>query len=190
MKYNIIYADPPWSFKTYSQKGKGRSPKYPVMTKSDIQALDVPSICADDCILFLWVTWPCLEEGLDLIKAWGFTYKTDGFLWVKKNKKSETPFWGLGYWTRANSEPCLLATKGNPKRIARDVHQIVHTSIQEHSRKPDEVRSRIVQLMGDVPRIELFARQKVEGWASWGNEVVSDVKLKKRGTDHGLQSKK
>lgn len=173
-KYNIIYADPPWTFKTYSQKGKEKkSPEahYPCMSKEDIQALPVQDLCADDCVLFLWVTMPCLEEGLELIKAWGFKYKTCGFVWVKRNKKSDSWFWGLGYWTRANAELCLIATKGKPKRISKSVHQICDSRIMEHSRKPAEIRDSIVELCGDIPRIELFARQRADGWDCWGNEV-------------------
>jgi len=112
-----------------------------------------------------------LQEGLDTIKSWNFKYKTCAFSWVKKNKKSDSLFWGLGYYTRSNNEICLLATKGKPKRISSSVHQVVLDKIREHSRKPDCVRDRIVQLCGDLPRIELFARQRVDGWDCWGNEV-------------------
>jgi N6-adenosine-specific RNA methylase IME4 len=173
-KYNIIYADPPWSFKTYSDKGKGKSPDkhYSCMIKQDIQNLPVPSICDKDCVLLLWVTAPCLHEGLELVEKWGFTYKTFGFTWIKQNKKSDSLFWGMGYYTRSNTEICLLATKGKPlKRLSKSVHQVVLSKIREHSRKPDEVRNRIVELFGDIPRIELFARQHFEGWDCWGNEV-------------------
>ena len=173
-KYNIIYADPPWSFKTWSKKGKEKKSSenhYPCMKKEDIQNLPIAEIAADDCVLFLWVTFPCLEEGLELIKAWGFTYKTCGFTWCKRNRKSDSWFWGLGYWTRANAEVCLLATKGNPKRVSKSVHQVCDARIREHSRKPDEIRDRIVQLCGDLPRIELFSRQISDGWDCWGNEI-------------------
>ena len=108
---------------------------------------------------------------IQTIKEWGFEYKTCAFSWVKKNKKSDSLFWGLGYWTRANNEICLLATKGKPKRVSKAVHQVVLDKIREHSRKPDCVRDRIVDLCGDLPRIELFARQKADGWDAWGNEV-------------------
>lgn len=141
------------------------------MNKKDIQKLPISRLCDDDCILFLWVTFPCLEEGLELIKQWGFTYKTCAFTWVKRNKKSNTWFWGLGYWTRANAELCLLATKGKPKRNSKSVHQIIDSRIREHSRKPDETRDRIIELCGDISRIELFARQEFDGWDCWGNEV-------------------
>ena len=172
-RYNVIYADPPWTFTAWSAKGTGRSAEqhYPCMKKADIQQLPVRDIAAEDCILFLWVTYPTLEEGLELIKAWGFAYKTCGFTWVKRCKKSDGWHWGMGYWTRANAEICLIATKGKPKRVSRGVHQVVDARIREHSRKPDEVRDRIVELCGDVPRIELFARQRAPGWDCWGNEV-------------------
>lgn len=188
-KYNVIYADPPWLFKTYSEKGKGKSPEqhYVCMTIEDIKNLPIGTIAEDDCVLFMWVTFPLLQEGLDTIKAWGFTYKTCAFNWIKRNKKADTPFWGCGYWSRANSEICLLATKGNPKRISAGVHQVieeweseaVNTRIEAHSKKPDEVRDRIVALVGDLPRIELFARQGTPGWDVWGNEVDCDIELLK-----------
>ena len=129
------------------------------MKKEDLQRLPIKNICEDDSVLFLWVTFPCLEEGLELIKQWGFTYKTCGFTWVKRNKKSDSWFWGLGYWTRANAELCLIATKGKPKRVSKSVHQVCDARVMEHSRKPSEIRDRIVELCGDVPRVELFARQ-------------------------------
>jgi N6-adenosine-specific RNA methylase IME4 len=179
-KYNIIYADPPWQFKTYSDKGKGRAPEkhYNTMSKTDIQQLNISSISADNAVLFLWVTFPCLKEGLELIEKWGFAYKTCAFNWVKRNKRNtNTWFWGLGYWTRANSEICLLATKGNISRVSKSVHQIIESPIEAHSKKPEETKSRIVQLMGDLPRIELFARQQTDGWDVWGNEVETDIVL-------------
>ena len=179
-KYNVIYADPPWTFKTYSNKGKGRSAEqhYPCMTIDDIKNLPVQKIAADDCILFIWVTFPLLKEGLDVIDSWGFTYKTCAFNWVKKNKVSDSWFWGMGYWTRSNSELCLLATKGRPKKISSSVHQVIDSRIQEHSQKPDVVKDKIVQLVGDLPRVELFARQPTEGWHVWGNEVDCDIQFK------------
>lgn len=174
-KYNIIYADPPWQYQVWSMDtGLGRSAEshYKTMKKEDIQKLPIENICAKDCVLFLWVTAPCLLEGLELVQKWGFEYKTFGFTWVKTNKKSDSLFWGMGYYTRANTEICILATKGKPlPRLSKSVHQVVLSKIREHSRKPDEVRDRIVELFGNVPRIELFARQKIDGWDCWGNEV-------------------
>ena len=171
--YDIIYADPPWYFKTYSNKGNKRSAvlHYNCLDIHDIYNLPVGRISNNDCILFLWVIDPMLPEAMEVIKKWGFKFKTVAFTWVKENKKSEGYFTGLGYWTRANPEMCLLATKGNPKRISKNVNQLVIDKRREHSRKPDCVRDRIVELMGDLPRIELFARQKVKGWDCWGNEV-------------------
>jgi N6-adenosine-specific RNA methylase IME4 len=174
-KYKIIYVDPPWTFKTYSDKGKERkSPEnhYRCMTIDDIYNLPVDKIADDDCVLFLWVTFPLLQEGLETIKRWGFQYKSVGFNWIKRNKKAtQTWFWGLGFWTRSNSELCLLATKGKPKRISKSVHSVVDTPIEKHSKKPDVVRERIVELCGDVDRIELFAREKIDGWDCLGNEI-------------------
>ena len=178
-KYNIIYADPPWQYKVWSKKGNGRSAESHYKTlgiKEIVNMKDfIKDISADDCVLFIWITYPCLKEAIQVIEEWGFTYKTCGFAWVKRNKKANSWFWGMGYWTRANSELCLIATKGKIKRISRKVHQIIDTSIEEHSKKPAIVRDRIVELMGDLPKIELFAREKADGWDVWGNEVNSDV---------------
>lgn len=178
-KYNIIYADPPWHYKVYSKKGAGRSAEshYPTMSIEEISKLPISKIAAENSALFIWVTFPQLKEVFNVIEAWGFTYKTVAFTWVKLNKKNDSLFWGMGYWTRSNSEICLLATKGAPKRQSAAVHQVILSHIEEHSKKPDEIRNRIVDLMGDLPRIELFARQKVDGWDAWGNEIQSDIEL-------------
>ncbi len=181
-KYNIIYADPPWQYRVWSKKGSGRSAEshYPTMSKKEIANLPIQNICEKDSVLFLWVTFPCLVEGIELIKSWGFDYKTIGFTWVKKNKKSPSWFWGMGYYTRANAEICLLATKGKPlKRISKAVHSIIDTPIEKHSKKPDCARDRITQLFGELPRIELFARQHADGWDCWGNEVEDMVVLER-----------
>ena len=149
--------------------------------------MPVSDICDQEAALFLWVTAPCLPEGIELIEKWGFTYKTIAFTWIKKNKKANTLFWGMGYYTRANAEFCLLATRGKTlKRIARNVHSVIESKVREHSRKPDEVRDRIVALFGDLPRIELFARQKTDGWDVWGNEV--DKFNEVQPNQYGLQS--
>lgn len=142
------------------------------MTKEEIQKLPIQRICDKNCVLFLWVTIPCLLEGLELINKWNFKYKTVAFVWVKTNKKSDSLFWGLGYYTRANVELCLLATKGNGlPRVNKGIHQIICSPIREHSRKPDETREKIVSLFGNVPKIELFARESFNGWYCWGNEI-------------------
>lgn len=173
-KYFIIYADPPWR---YNQKGvSGAAEKhYPTMSIEELCALPVAEISASDSVLFLWTTFPQLPSALQLIKAWGFSYKTVSFVWLKKNRKSDSWLCGMGFWTRGNAEICLLATKGHPKRKAANVHQFIISPIREHSRKPDEAREKIVALMGDLPRIELFARQTSPGWDVWGNEVESTL---------------
>lgn len=142
------------------------------MTKDEIQKLPVLSISAKDSVLLLWVTAPCLIEGLELIKTWGFTYKTVAFTWIKQCIKSNKIFTGMGYYTRANAEFCLLATKGRVlERKSHSVSSVVLSHREQHSKKPNEVRNRIVELFGDIPRIELFARQHADGWDCWGNEV-------------------
>lgn len=175
-KYNIIYADPPWRYQQKSLQGAAEK-HYPTMDIEELCALPVEQLSEKDCVLFLWATFPMLAEALKLIKAWGFKYKTVGFVWIKRNKKSPTWFFGLGFWTRGNAEICLLAVRGKPKRKSASVHQLIISPIEEHSKKPDETRSRIVELLGDVPRIELFARQKTPGWDVWGKEAPDSVEL-------------
>lgn len=171
-KYNIIYADPPWTYKDKALSGnRGAGCKYDVMDTKDICKLPVSDIAAENALLFMWVTMPKLNECFELIKAWGFEFKTCAFVWVKKNKKADSLFWGMGNWSRANAEICLLAIKGKPKRQAANVHSVIISPIEEHSKKPAETRDRIVQLCGDLPRIELFARQTADGWDCFGSEI-------------------
>lgn len=172
-KYQIIYADPPWKYHNYGYKEavRGSEKEYGSMSTDQLIALPVANLLDNTAILFLWSTSPCLIYAVKLIKAWGFEYKTKAFCWIKMNKNSAGLFWGMGNWTRSNSEDCLLAVKGNPKAQAHDIHQILMTPVSQHSRKPDElVRDNIIKLCGDLPRIELFARRQVEGWDCWGNE--------------------
>lgn len=171
-KYQVIYADPPWQYRDKALAGdRGSACKYPVQSEQWLQSLPVNDLAGPDACLFLWVTMPKLPVCFDVLESWGFVYKTVAFTWVKRNKKAPSWFWGMGSWTRANAELCLLATKGKPKRVSASVHSVVDTPIEGHSKKPDAVRERIVQLCGDVPRIELFARQEIEGWDCWGDEV-------------------
>ena len=186
-KYQIIYADPAWS---YNDKMETHSfselNHYQGMPLEDICALDVGGVAEKNSVLFMWAVSPLLPESLEVIKAWGFKFKTIAFVWSKKYKNG-TPVVNLGRWTMGNVEICLLATKGQPKRIKNNVRQLVEELRLEHSRKPDEVRKRIVELMGDLPRIELFARDRgdkdlwgvnrMDGWDTWGNEVKCDIEL-------------
>ena len=169
-KYNVIYADPAWA---YSAGGAKRNAKrhYDTMKPEEIYALPVQDLAADHCVLFMWATFPNLEIALEAIKRWGFTYKTIGFVWVKRNKKADSWFMGGGNYTRSNAEICLIGVKGKLKRLSASVHSVCDAPRREHSRKPDEIRDRIVQLYGDVPRIELFARETAPGWDAWGNET-------------------
>jgi N6-adenosine-specific RNA methylase IME4 len=178
-KFSVIYADPPWTFETYSGKGKERSAErhYDTMSLTALAAMPVRELAGDDCALFLWAVCPELPGALDIIKAWGFSYKTVGFVWVKTTKNAESIslsgdglHWGMGYWTRANAELCLLATKGSPTRLAMDVPQIIISPVGEHSAKPEETRKRIERLLPG-PYLELFARGHAERWTTWGNEV-------------------
>ena len=179
-KYQVIYADPPWDYQQCRLSGSAKK-HYPTMRIEKLCALPVAEIADRDCALFLWATFPQLPEALRLIKAWGFVYKTVAFVWLKQNRKALTWFYGLGFWTRSNAEICLLATKGHPKRQSAGIHQLVISPVERHSKKPDEVREKIVELMGDVPRIELFARQQTPGWDVWGNEVENSTVLLKEG---------
>lgn len=187
MKYDIIYADPPWAYK---QKGRGAAENhYPVMMTEELMNLPIRSIASDKAICFMWATFPNFAEALKLMAAWGFEYKTAAFVWVKKCKTKDSPFMGGGSYTRANAEPLLLGTSkkthARQQVINRSVKQIVATGEpeaiveprDEHSKKPDIFRDKIVELLGDVPRIELFARQRFPGWHAWGNEVDSDIIL-------------
>jgi N6-adenosine-specific RNA methylase IME4 len=172
-KYKIIYADPPWQFKNYNDKTASRfvGDHYSIMNTGDICGLPVNCIADKNCILFIWGTWPRLPDCLKVIESWGFKYKTLAFNWYKRNVRSRKLFMGMGYWTRSNSEYCLLATKGNPKRQSTGVFQIIEHPKMKHSKKPSVIRDKIVELVGDLPRIELFAREKTDGWDVWGNEV-------------------
>lgn len=173
MKRKIIYADPPWEYKDRAVAGKrGASFKYDVLSMAKLREMHwaIDQISDKDCALFMWTTYPMMDEAIGLIKTWGFNYKTVAFTWIKKTVKGKDHF-GMGHWTRANPEIVLLGIRGKPKVINHGVRNIVYSQVREHSRKPDEIRDLIVQLLGDLPRIELFARGRHKGWKSWGNEV-------------------
>ena len=178
-KYNIIYADPAWSYRDKRDKHTrmcgGALSHYPTMSVKDICSMPIKDITTDNSVLFLWATFPNLPEAFKVIEAWGFKYKTLGFSWIKTNKKNGKPFFGIGYYTKSNCEVCLIATKGKLKPVSNSVSSVIIEPKQAHSQKPESARNRIVELYGDLPRVELFARQKVEGWDCWGNEVESDI---------------
>ena len=184
-KYKIIYADPPW---TYAKTGGTRSSRgmakqfYPTMTIDEICSLPIREISDTNCLLFLWCPFPQIPNGLKVIKSWGFEYFGLAFLWIKKTNKGKD-FFGMGYWTRTNPEPCFLAIRGKMKPHSHGIRQLIYAPIQEHSKKPAIIRNKIIELCGDLPRIELFARpisdlfQKEDGWDVWGNEVESDIEF-------------
>lgn len=175
-KYQIILADPAWNFNFHKRNLKSKEHLYPTMKAKDIINLNIKELADDDCVLFLWIMNSEIPLALECIKSWGFKYKTVAFTWAKLTKNGKYHFGG-GNWTRSNPELCLLATKGKLKRISASVRNLVVSPLREHSRKPDEIRNNIIELLGDLPRIELFAREKTKGWDVWGNEVKSDIKL-------------
>ena len=176
-QYAIIYADPPWKYHTWTElkteklRRKCGSLCYPAMSTEDICALPVQNIAAEKCILFLWITMPKLNDVFKVIEAWGFIYKTCAFTWVKQNPSGNGIYSGLGHWTLANPELCLLSTHKKFPRRQFPVKQLVFAPRGRHSEKPSIVRDKIVKLVGDLPRIELFAREKTPGWDVWGNQV-------------------
>ena len=190
MMYNILYSDPPWPYDNM----KNRDPKmggitYPVMTLEDIKNFPIDELAADDCALFMWATMPKLREALEVIEAWKFRYTTCAFTWIKLNPTGKLiqdgkdvilhkgVYSGLGHWTNGNAELCLFAKRGRPKRVKKNVKQVIIAPRGRHSAKPPEIRDRIVELMGNLPRVELFAREEAEGWDVFGNEVSNSIDL-------------
>ena len=182
--FKTIAADPPWYFRTRTSVVSDRDPQrhYPVMPLKEISALPVSAIAAPDAHLWLWATGPCLPQAFDVIKAWGFRYSGMGLVWIKL-KRNHNPnqlrvapmiegdlFVGLGFTTRKNVEYCLLARRGNAKRIAKDVREVIMAPVRRHSQKPDEAYARMERYAAG-PRCELFARERRDGWAVWGNEI-------------------
>lgn len=183
-KYRIIYADPPWK---YVQDKKSRdfravtSEHYETLTTEELCNLNVKDISADSSILLMWATFPTIKEAFKVMEAWGFEYKTVGFVWVKKTKDLKKNAWGMGFYTRSNVEICLIGIKKGSKMkdlvVYHGVHQIIESVRLRHSEKPSEARDKIIELCGKKKRIELFAREKVKGWDVWGNEVKSNIKI-------------
>ncbi|MEY8001576.1 MT-A70 family methyltransferase [Clostridium sp. Mt-5] len=176
-KYQVIYTDPPWSYRQQGKTARGIAANhYSTMSTEDICNLPVRDIATDTSVLFIWSTFPNIREAFKVIDAWDFIYKTAAFVWIKKNKRNkDTNFWGMGAYTRANAEVCLLAvskgTKPGKQILRHDIHQIIEAPVMLHSEKPREARDRIEMLFGDVPRIELFAREKALGWDALGYEI-------------------
>ena len=185
--FGALLCDPPWRYEVWSGetavKSRGlpgtfvsASVHYETMSADEISALPVEQLAADDSVLFLWITWPCLLQSIALMNSWGFEYKTCAFAWMKGHAGQLEMFrddmdasMGMGYWTRANSEVCLLATRGKPKRLNADVRQGIIAPRREHSRKPDCVRERIERLVSG-PYLDLFSRRTRDGWTCWGAE--------------------
>lgn len=174
--YGTILADPPWSFKTWS--GKTGTPHrcaadhYGVTETPALADLPVRYLAAPDCALFMWVVDSHLPDAFTLAEAWGFTFKTRAFEWVKLTSTGK-PKIGMGYWTRKQTETCLLFTTGKPRRLSKGVRQLIEAPRREHSRKPDEQYTRIEALVGG-PYIELFARRAHPGWDCWGDEAPTE----------------
>lgn len=181
-KYQVLLIDPPWKYNSRANHKTrfrgGAEGHYSLMTDTDLAALPVSSIADESAVLFMWATFPRIEFALDLIRCYGFKYKTVGFTWCKLNPKNGQPFFGVGYYAKSNAEICLLATRGKTiKPATNSVSSLVLTPRREHSRKPDEVRQRIELMYPMQTKIELFAREKVDGWDCYGNEVASDIEL-------------
>ena len=168
--FGLIMADPPWSYEMYSARGYAKSPEahYSTMNLDSLKALPVETLAAADCLLWLWALGPQLPQALELINAWGFTFKTSGH-WAKVGLSGKQHF-GTGYILRNAGEPYIIATRGAPK-TTRSVRSVIIAPVREHSRKPDEAFTAAEQLMPDAQRLELFARQRRPGWSAWGNEI-------------------
>lgn len=174
-KYELLYVDPPWDYKNAGVKGAA-SAEYTTMKKKDIMALPIGALGSPSSVLFMWATYPTLPDALEVMSAWGYAYKTLGFQWLKVYKNGD-PRTGLGWWTRANTEPCLIGVRPDSRRrLDNTVSQLILTEelvvaeIGRHSEKPPIVREKIIKLMGDLPAVELFARQRAPGWDCWGND--------------------
>jgi N6-adenosine-specific RNA methylase IME4 len=180
-KYKIIYADPPWQFsnkKTGGSMKSGAASHYLTTGIDGLKALDVNSIADDDCTLIMWWVGAMPQEAIDLVNAWGFKLKNmNGFVWNKLTAKGN-PFFGMGFRTRAGSESAIIATKGKPKVLSRSVRAVHSYPVSKHSKKPLEFRDHIVEVCGDLPRLEMFARESAQGWDVFGNEAPNSIEVK------------
>lgn len=179
-KYSVILADPPWKFEVW-EKGSGSDRAaekyYPTLSLEDICAIPVANIAADNCALFIWCVWPSLFDARHVIEAWGFTYRTLGFEWIKLNKSGYGPHMGLGYYTRSNSEPCLLAVRGSMPVQNRGKRNLIFAPVSDHSAKPNDQYTIIEDLYPETKKIELFTRNPRNGWDYWGNNVKGGIDI-------------
>lgn len=180
-KFDVILADPPWLYKreeTGGSMNSGALSKYPVMSIEAIASMPIGKFAAENCALFIWVVSPKLYDGIDEIwKSWGFRYVTKAWTWVKANKSGFGFFTGMGHYTRANTEDCLLCIKGSMPVASHAIQALIYYPVREHSRKPDDQYRKIETLYPNARYLELFARRKRQGWASWGNEIDCDVDI-------------
>lgn len=179
--YSLLYIDPPWLYRDKAKAGnRGAEFQYPCMSLDELKNMKsyIDDISNDDSVMYMWVTGPMMNVGINLMEHWGFKFKVVSFTWIKKTVNNKL-FWGMGaVSTRSNPEFVILGIKGKGlKRVSASVHSVVESQIREHSRKPDEVRDRLVQLYGDVPRVELFARQHIDGWDAVGDAVGSHIEV-------------
>lgn len=194
-KFKVILSDVPWLYNDKREGYGGSAPHYASLSTEDLAKLPVKEISDDDCILFFWTTFPFLPEALHIMESWGFKYKTVGFVWIKLNTQinriigqirefllnpgienllamfKKIFFYGIGSYTRSNVEVCLIGIKGRPAVLNKNISQLIVWPKSKHSEKPKSIMSKIVEMMGDVPRIEIFSREKVEGWEVLGNEI-------------------
>lgn len=171
-KYKIIYCDPAWKYTFGKSSSRYVGNKYLTDTKEELMNLPIKKLGENDSVLIMWITFPKLDWLVEILDAWGYKFKTVLFTWIKLNKRNDNIFLGMGYYTRSNAEICVLATRGKVlPRLSHSISQIVMTHLEEHSKKPSCIRDKIIELFGDLPRIELFARQTANGWDSWGNEI-------------------
>ncbi len=175
-KYNIIYADPPWTMGK-SHKARVYCPQYDIMDLDSICSLPVSEIASENAALFLWCLNGQIENAIRIVNSWGFTLRTVAFVWVKTSRSTGQPNCRVGHWTLNGTELCLLGVRGSMRKVTNNVRQVYMGPRQRHSQKPEEIRNRIVDLFGDVPRIELFARTETAGWDVWGNEVPCSIEL-------------
>lgn len=187
-KFSVLYADPPWKFAPMGiapeaihkalASHSAAEDHYPTMTLEAMKQLRVGDVAAPSSVLFMWATSPFLKQALELMEAWGFRYKTCAFVWAKRSADNTGWAHAGGWYTLSGTELCLLGTRGKTlPRVSKNQYQLIVAPRSIHSAKPAEARHRIERIYGDVPKLELFAREHNDGWAVWGNEVHSDVDI-------------